>query len=82
VALEVRRAIELVRKGERMLADIGIMVGLYVIVRYVSFITRVESRKEHFIVILLAVVCMLVTFICLGDIVITGTDSTPARSLR
>lgn len=55
-----------------MIPDIGLMIGVYIITRMVSFLTRREDRAESVIVKFLAVITILVTVICLADLLMRG----------
>lgn len=44
-----------------MIAEIGFMIGLYIITRMLSFITRTGERREHSLVIILAGITILIT---------------------
>jgi len=51
-----------------MIIDLSMMVGLYIILRCLSFILRTGERKEHTIVIIFAVVVILAVIFSLVDI--------------
>lgn len=58
-----------------MIPDIGLMIGVYIFVRMVSFLTRSGERAENIIVKVLAVFAMLVTAICVLDLLMHGTST-------
>jgi hypothetical protein len=51
-----------------MIGDIGLMIGIYIIIRLVSLLTRTGERKESGAVKIFAVVAMLVTVFCIVDL--------------
>lgn len=55
-----------------MVPDIGLMIGIYVITRTVSFLTRTGDRAESIGVKILAVISVLVTVICMADLLMHG----------
>jgi len=55
-----------------MIPDIGLMVGAYVVTRMVSFLTRKGDRAESVVVKVLAVITVLVTVICVADLLMRG----------
>ena len=55
-----------------MIPDIGLMIGVYIITRMVSFLLRSEGRAEPVVVKFLAVVTILVTLVCVADLMMTG----------
>lgn len=57
-----------------MLPDIGLMVGVYIVTRMVSFLTRQDQRAEVGIVKILAVITIVVTLIALGDLLLRGAS--------
>lgn len=50
-----------------MLAEIGLMVGCYILVRAMSFIERRGDREEPQIVRFLSVVAAIVTLVMMSD---------------
>ena len=55
-----------------MLPDIGIMIGCYILVRMISFLSRKENREEAKLVKVLAIICILVTLVCMADLLLSG----------
>lgn len=55
-----------------MIQAIGLMIGVYVITRMVSFLTRKEERAESIVVKILAVITMIVTVICIFALMQSG----------
>jgi len=51
-----------------MIPDIGLMVGCYIIVRMVSFLSRRGDRQENAIVMILALIAIAVTLFGMGDL--------------
>jgi len=58
-----------------MIAEIGIMVGLYIITRMVSYLTR-KSPAEPTIVRVLAIITIIATIIVVIDMFLRGTSPT------
>jgi hypothetical protein len=63
-----------------MIPDIGIMIGVYILTRMVSFLTRKETRSEAIVVKVMAVVTVIVTLAMIAELV-TG-PSSPSPPLR
>ena len=59
-----------------MLAEIGLMMGLYIITRMISFLTRKGERKESALVYISAVITILVTLLCVFDFIFRGASSS------
>lgn len=57
-----------------MIPEIGLMIGLYIITRCVSFLTRSGERKETTVVLILAGITILVTIFVIFDLFSTGVD--------
>lgn len=55
-----------------MIPDIGVMIGAYIITRMVSFVTRGGDRKECTLVALLALITIIVTAVCIADLLLRG----------
>lgn len=55
-----------------MIPDIGLMVGAYVITRMISFLTRMQDRAESAVVKVFAVITILVTLVCVADLMMRG----------
>lgn len=55
-----------------MIPNIGLIIGVYVITRMVSFLTRREARSESIVVKVLAVFAILVTLVCVIDLLMQG----------
>jgi hypothetical protein len=60
-----------------MLPEIGIMMGLYILTRYLSFFTRKGDRAESSAVITFASVAFIVTVIIIIDLMVRAFTSTP-----
>jgi hypothetical protein len=60
-----------------MIRDIGLMVGLYIITRCASLLTRTGERRESVVVIVLAAATIIVTLFALVDLWIRASQSTP-----
>ncbi|OHB72423.1 MAG: hypothetical protein A2W23_07645 [Planctomycetes bacterium RBG_16_43_13] len=60
-----------------MLATIGVMIGIYIITRMISFLTRKEPRSESTIVKVFAWITIVVTTVAIIDFLARGTTSTP-----
>lgn len=59
-----------------MIPDIGLMVGSYIIVRLVSFLTRTGIKQESIIVKVLSVFAVGITIVCIADLCVTGYPGT------
>ena len=57
-----------------MIPEIGLMIGLYIITRCVSFLTRSGERKESVLVLILAGVTIIVTIFVVIDLFSTGAQ--------
>jgi hypothetical protein len=57
-----------------MIPDIGLMIGLYIITRMISFLSRKETRAENIIVKSFAVITIIVTVISIIDLFSHGTS--------
>jgi hypothetical protein len=64
-----------------MIAEIGLMIGLYIITRMVSFILRTGERKESAVVYLLAVITIIVACFFIFDVCTRGI-SIPSITWR
>ncbi len=51
-----------------MIPSIGLMVGLYIITRCLSFILRTDERKENTLVIILSGITIIVTIFVIIDL--------------
>lgn len=60
-----------------MIPDIGVMIGVYIITRMLSFLTRREPRAESLLVKVFAAITILVTLLMILDLLIRGTAQTP-----
>ena len=58
--------------GWRMIPDIGLMVGAYIFTRMVSVLTRKGDREESVLVRVFAGITVLVTVICIWDLLMSG----------
>jgi hypothetical protein len=71
-----------------MIPTIGIMVGVYIFTRMISFVTRSGDRREKTVVRIFAVFTMIVAALCTIDLLWSGfsatlgalTDNLPASS--
>ena len=57
-----------------MIPDIGLMVGAYIVTRMLRLLVKTEP-KENGVVVFFAAVTILVTVICLYDLLSRGTTS-------
>jgi hypothetical protein len=55
-----------------MLAEIGIMIGAYIITRMVSFITRKGERAETVTVKILAFITVVLALVVIGALIWEG----------
>ncbi len=55
-----------------MIPTIGLMIGLYIIIRMVSFITRSGDRKESTLVIVLSILNIFVTLSMMVSLLVGG----------
>lgn len=69
--------VPLERKVVGMVAEIGLMIGAYIIVRMISFLTRKGERAESVLVKIFAVITGLFTILILADLLMRGLTSTP-----
>jgi hypothetical protein len=58
-----------------MLSEIGLMIGLYIITRMLSFINRKESRAESNIVRVFSSITIVVTVLIMLDLIFRGTTN-------
>ncbi|MBA7573428.1 hypothetical protein ES708_15225 [subsurface metagenome] len=58
-----------------MIPSIGLMIGLYIITRMTSFLTRGGERSESIVVKVFAVITTLVTFLCILDLLRIGIQT-------
>jgi len=61
-----------------MLAEIGIMVGFYIIARMVSFLTRRGERAESPTAKAFSVFAIIVAILCILDLVFRGSGQPGA----
>ena len=64
-----------------MIPDIGLIIGIYAIVRLVPLITRSGDRSESPVVIVLAILGILGIGFCLYDLISTASQPTPGLGL-
>jgi len=57
-----------------MIPEIGLMIGMYIITRMVSFITRTGERKESIAVIILGVITILISIFVIYDLFSSGAS--------
>jgi len=60
-----------------MVQIIGLMIGLYIIVRMLSFLTRTGDRKEDTIVKVAAGIVMVITGMLMLGLLATGGGTLP-----
>jgi hypothetical protein len=60
-----------------MIPDIGLMIGAYVVTRMISFLTRNGERAESMVVKVLAAITVLITLICVADLLMRGQPTPP-----
>lgn len=63
-----------------MIPVIGLMIGAYIVTRMASFLLRSGERSESVVVKILAVVTILVTCVCVYDLVARGGQPSPGLS--
>ncbi len=56
-----------------MLPDIGLMVGVYIITRMISFLSRKQERAEPIVVKVFAVITIAISVIVILDLLLRGT---------
>lgn len=59
-----------------MIPTIGLMIGVYIITRMISFVLRSGERSEHIIVKICAIFALLITLACLANLF--GGNLSPA----
>ena len=57
-----------------MIPEIGLMIGLYIITRMVSFLLRTGDRKESIAVLVLAVITIIATVFVIYDLFMRGAS--------
>ena len=55
-----------------MIPDIGLMIGVYIITKMISFLSRKGDRAESLLVKGLAIITILITSVCIVDLLIKG----------
>jgi hypothetical protein len=55
-----------------MLGEIGVMVGMYIILRCFSFMSRTKDRAETFFVRILSGVTVVIAFLVILDLIMRG----------
>jgi len=63
-----------------MIPSIGVMIGLYIITRMISLLTRKETRKEASAVTVCAVFTITVTVLVIISLLTSGTSTPPTSS--
>ena len=58
-----------------MLPALALIIGMYVITRCISFLTRKETRQESATVKAFSVITIFITVLCIYDILTTGIKS-------
>lgn len=61
-----------------MIVNIGLMIGLYIITRMISFGTRKGDREESKGVKVFVVITIVVTILLIIDLLVRGTSSLPS----
>jgi hypothetical protein len=64
-----------------MIAEIGIIVGLYIIVRMASFLLRKNDRAENMIVKILSIMAIIITFVVIIDLLARGKNITTPKEI-
>jgi heme/copper-type cytochrome/quinol oxidase subunit 4 len=62
---------------ELLLKNIGIMIGVYIITRMVSFLTRKNEKAESLVVKIFAIITIIVTIIVILNMYLVGGPPTP-----
>ena len=57
-----------------MIPAIGLMVGCYIITRMISFLTRTGERRESASVKTFAGITIIITIICVLDLLLRGAS--------
>jgi len=60
-----------------LLKNIGIMIGIYIITRMVSFLTRKNEKAESLVVKIFAIITIIVTIIVILNMYLVGGPPTP-----
>jgi hypothetical protein len=60
-----------------LLKNIGIMIGVYIITRMVSFLTRKNEKAESLVVKIFAIITIIVTIIVILNMYLVGGPPTP-----
>jgi hypothetical protein len=60
-----------------MLPEIGIMIGLYIITRCLSFLTRQEPFAEYWVVKIFCILTGLISLLIIFDLVIRSFQPSP-----
>lgn len=60
-----------------MIPSIGIMIGMYIITRMISFVSRKNERAESGLTKLFAVLTILVTLLVMVSLLTSGSNSHP-----
>jgi len=60
-----------------MIPAIGVIIGCYTIVRYISFCTRKGDRAENLLVKILSGLALAITLVTLFDLIMAGSKATP-----
>ena len=58
-----------------MIQAIGLMIGVYIITRALSFITRKDDRAESTLVVVFSVITVIITIFSLYALLSLGTSS-------
>jgi hypothetical protein len=62
-----------------MLAEIGVMIGFYIITRALSFLTRSDPAKESIIVKIFSIITIIVTLFVIADLSLRGASTNIAK---
>ena len=64
-----------------MIAAIGIMIGIYIITRMISFLTRKEPQKESASVKVFAVITIVITIFCMFSLLASSLTPTKISNM-
>jgi len=62
-----------------MIPDIGVMIGLYIVTKMISFATK---DKESIFVRIFAIITIIVAVICVADLFLSGTHSWKLSNIK
>lgn len=64
-----------------MIAEIGIIIGFYIITRMLSFLLRKEKRAENIAVKILAIITIIITVIVIADLFLRGMQISSSKQI-